>query len=82
MVRQVRVLRRVEHHRRGKGRSRGRGPARKPGGRVAFVGLAGEAAPPPRLLTGIGELDRVLGGGLVSASAMLSAAIRASANPR
>ena len=47
------------------------GPARKPGGRVAFTGLAGSAAPPPRLLCGIGELDRVLGGGLVAASAIL-----------
>ena len=47
------------------------GAARKPGGRVAFVGLAGQAEPPPRLLTGIGELDRVLGGGLVAASAVL-----------
>ena len=47
------------------------GAARKPGGRVTFVGLAGEAAPPPRRLTGIGELDRVLGGGLVAASAIL-----------
>jgi DNA repair protein RadA/Sms len=47
------------------------GPARKPGGRVAFVGLAGQAEPPPRLLTRIGELDRVLGGGLVAASAVL-----------
>ena len=47
------------------------GPARKPGARIAFVGLAGEAEPPPRLLTGIGELDRVLGGGLVAASAVL-----------
>ncbi len=35
------------------------------------MGLAGEAAPPPRLLTGIAELDRVLGGGLVPASAVL-----------
>ena len=47
------------------------GAARKPGGRVNFVGLAGQAAPPPRLLTGINELDRVLGGGLVAASAIL-----------
>ena len=47
------------------------GAARKPGGRVSFVGLAGETAPPARLLCGIGELDRVLGGGLVSASAVL-----------
>jgi DNA repair protein RadA/Sms len=49
------------------------GPAGKaPGGRsVAFVGLSGSAAPPPRAATGIAELDRVLGGGLVPASAVL-----------
>ena len=49
------------------------GPAGKaPAGRsVAFVGLAGTAAPPPRAATGIAELDRVLGGGLVPASAVL-----------
>lgn len=46
--------------------------AAKPGARrVAFVGLEGAAAPPPRDLTGIAELDRVLGGGLVPASAVL-----------
>ncbi|MGI4978645.1 MAG: DNA repair protein RadA [Janthinobacterium lividum] len=39
--------------------------------RIEFVGLAGEAAPPARLCTGIAELDRVLGGGLVAASAIL-----------
>ena len=39
--------------------------------RVAFVGLAGETDPPPRTATGIAELDRVLGGGLVAASAIL-----------
>ena len=44
---------------------------RKAGRSVAFVGLAGNTAPPPRLLSGIGELDRVLGGGLVAASAVL-----------
>ena len=38
---------------------------------VAFVGLGGSAAPPPRAVTGIAELDRVLGGGLVPASAVL-----------
>ncbi len=43
------------------------GASRKPGRSVAFVGLAGQAEPPPRLLTGIGELDRVLGGGLGAA---------------
>ena len=38
---------------------------------VAFVGLRGEVAPPPRAATGIAELDRVLGGGLVPSSAVL-----------
>ncbi len=47
------------------------GATRKPAGRIALVGLTGEAEPPPRLLTGIGELDRVLGGGLVAATAIL-----------
>jgi DNA repair protein RadA/Sms len=47
------------------------GPARKPGARLDFVGLVGSTAPPARLLCGIGELDRVLGGGLVAASAIL-----------
>jgi len=49
------------------------GPAGKasPGKRVAFVGLDGKAEPPPRAPTGIAELDRVLGGGLVPASVVL-----------
>jgi DNA repair protein RadA/Sms len=48
------------------------GPAAKGNGRrVAFVDLAGSAEPPPRCPTGIAELDRVLGGGLVPASAIL-----------
>ncbi len=48
------------------------GPAAKAAGRsVAFVGLAGSAEPPPRAPIGIAELDRVLGGGLVPASAVL-----------
>ena len=49
------------------------GPAAKAGSarRVAFVDLAGSAEPPPRCPTGIAELDRVLGGGLVPASAVL-----------
>ncbi|HEY4044794.1 MAG TPA: AAA family ATPase, partial [Rhodopila sp.] len=38
---------------------------------VMFVGLAGSAEPPPRASLGIAELDRVLGGGLVPASAVL-----------
>ena len=41
--------------------------------KLGFVGLAGEAAPPPRAATGIAELDRVLGGGLVAGSAVLLA---------
>ena len=48
-----------------------RRPRRRRGRRVAFVGLAGTAEPPPRSATGIAELDRVLGGGLVPASAVL-----------
>jgi DNA repair protein RadA/Sms len=53
--------------------ARGPGPAARAGGgkRVAFVGLEGETAPPPRIPTGLAELDRVLGGGLVPASAVL-----------
>jgi DNA repair protein RadA/Sms len=49
------------------------GPAAKGGAgrRLAFVDLAGSAEPPPRRPTGIAELDRVLGGGLVPASAVL-----------
>jgi DNA repair protein RadA/Sms len=49
------------------------GPAAKAGGgrRVEFVGLEGTAAPPPRVPTGSAELDRVLGGGIVPASAVL-----------
>ena len=49
------------------------GPAAKaaPGRKVAFVPLTGSAAPPPRTQTGLAELDRVLGGGLVDASAVL-----------
>ena len=49
------------------------GPARKgaAGRKIGFVGLEGSAAPPPRLSTGIAELDRVLGGGLVASSAVL-----------
>jgi DNA repair protein RadA/Sms len=53
--------------------ARGPGPAAKAAGgrRVEFVALHGEAEPPPRIPTGIAELDRVLGGGLVPASAVL-----------
>jgi len=49
-----------------------RGDTRRTGARkLEFVGLEGTAAPPARLVTGIAELDRVLGGGLVPASAVL-----------
>lgn len=42
------------------------------GGRVIpLVPLAGETQAPPRLITGIAELDRVAGGGLVPGSAIL-----------
>ncbi len=41
------------------------------GSRISFVGLAGKETPPPRLITGIGEFDRVSGGGLVPGSAVL-----------
>ena len=41
------------------------------GRELAFVGLAGEIALPPRRTTGIAELDRVCGGGLVAGSAIL-----------
>lgn len=38
---------------------------------IALTDLATEEAPPPRTSSGIDELDRVLGGGLVPASAIL-----------
>ncbi len=49
--------------------------APKPGARkgIAFHDLSGSAEPPPRTATGIAELDRVLGGGLVPGSALLLA---------
>ncbi len=43
------------------------------GRRLQFVDLAGVANPPPRVGTGIAELDRVLGGGFVPGSAILLA---------
>jgi len=45
--------------------------ARRPGTKLALESLSGTAEPPARRMTGIGELDRVLGGGLVAASAVL-----------
>ena len=44
----------------------------RPGKKIEFVGLEGAtSADRPRLLTRIGELDRVCGGGLVAGSALL-----------
>src|SRR4051795_437853 len=47
--------------------------ARRGGGSrgLDFVALRGDTAGPPRLLTGIAELDRVCGGGLVPGSTIL-----------
>ena len=52
------------------------GPSKKSlgtmkGQRMALTDLATEEAAPPRSLSGMNELDRVLGGGLVAASATL-----------
>ncbi|MGC8202850.1 DNA repair protein RadA [Aliiroseovarius sp. PTFE2010] len=52
------------------------GPAAKSlgamrGRKIPLTDLATEEAPPPRTNSGMGELDRVLGGGLVPASAIL-----------
>ncbi len=43
----------------------------KRGTPIALADLAAEEAPPPRTRSGLAELDRVLGGGLVPASAIL-----------
>src|ERR1700712_4159767 len=47
------------------------GAKKATGRQIAFVGLAGSSPPPSRAVTGIAELDRVLGGGFVPASAVL-----------
>jgi DNA repair protein RadA/Sms len=49
----------------------GLGDRARSGRKLEFVGLDGGGAPTPRLATGIGELDRVCGGGLVAGSAIL-----------
>jgi len=49
------------------GLGKGGGRAR----RIEIVSLDGAGEPPPRIPTGIGELDRVAGGGLVPGSAIL-----------
>jgi len=41
------------------------------GKQISLTDLATEEAEPPRTLSGVGELDRTLGGGLVKASAIL-----------
>ncbi len=43
----------------------------KRGATVHLTDLATQDAEPPRTMSGVGELDRVLGGGLVAASALL-----------
>jgi DNA repair protein RadA/Sms len=48
-----------------------RGQGLPKGMRAELVGLKGGAKPPPRLTTGLGELDRVAGGGFVKGSAAL-----------
>ena len=52
-------------------KSLGRATSRRGGPAIDFVGLRGETAGPPRRLTGIAELDRVCGGGLVAGSTIL-----------
>ncbi len=55
----------------GLGRAPG-GKAQAAGGqRLELVSLAGAERPPPRLVSGIAEFDRVVGGGLVPGSAVL-----------
>ncbi|HEV8678769.1 MAG TPA: DNA repair protein RadA [Stellaceae bacterium] len=49
----------------------GAGGGRRGGRAFDFVALRGESAGPPRRLTGIAELDRVCGGGLVAGSTIL-----------
>jgi len=51
--------------------SGGRGGGRRGAPALDFVALRGESAGPPRLNTGIAELDRVCGGGLVPGSTIL-----------
>jgi DNA repair protein RadA/Sms len=55
------------------GAERPSGPGRKPGkGRLfALEGLSGEGHDAPRLVSGIGEFDRVTGGGFVRGSVLL-----------
>ena len=43
------------------------------GTKIQFVGLSGESTEPPRMATGLGEFDRVCGGGIVAGSAIFGA---------
>lgn len=52
-------------------KSLGQSATRRGGSALDFVPLRGEMAGPPRLLTGIAELDRVCGGGVVPGSTIL-----------
>jgi DNA repair protein RadA/Sms len=52
-------------------KSLGQSGGRRGGRAIDFVALRGESAGPPRILTGIAELDRVCGGGLVPGSTIL-----------
>jgi DNA repair protein RadA/Sms len=47
------------------------GPKAASGRKLELADLGGSAEPPPRAPTGVAELDRVLGGGLVPGSAVL-----------
>ena len=49
----------------------GKGLGAKRGATVTLTDLSAEETPPPRTQSAMGELDRVLGGGLVPASAIL-----------
>ncbi|MGE3302144.1 MAG: DNA repair protein RadA [Hyphomonadaceae bacterium] len=46
-------------------------PAARSKSGLDFVDLAGATAPPPRFLSGVAEFDRVCGGGIAAASAIL-----------
>jgi DNA repair protein RadA/Sms len=48
-----------------------RGQSLPKGRKGQLVGLKGDLPPPPRIMSGIGELDRVAGGGFVRGSAVL-----------
>src|SRR5918911_3726351 len=53
------------------GPASGPGPVSRRGRRVALVPLKGEVDEAPRVLSGLGELDRVTGGGFVRGSVLL-----------